>query len=248
MNELKVAVALTLLRFELSPDPFRVPVPAPVMVQRSKNGIHFQLRKLSDPGGDKDKLWGPLPAVLSCCHSPCPCPFAHFQLWSAHLPACLISCLLPSSTLSALLLSPFSRLPICCLSICLWPPVSLTVHLILIACSPPACLFSPVFFPFCLPIYPWIHFYFDATIICLCLRDLEQHKVILWWFWSEKSEMGFPEHNQDVGRSPIQRPRLRLHFLLFSHLELQSLHSLAPGPSSTFKSWGIKCPSASVFT
>ena len=56
MNELKVAVALTLLRFELSPDPFRVPVPAPVMVQRSKNGIHFQLRKLSDPGGDKDKL------------------------------------------------------------------------------------------------------------------------------------------------------------------------------------------------
>ena len=56
MNELKVAVALTLLRFELSPDPFRVPVPAPVMVQRSKNGIHLQLRKLSDPGGDKDKL------------------------------------------------------------------------------------------------------------------------------------------------------------------------------------------------
>ncbi|OWK04991.1 CYP4A11 [Cervus elaphus hippelaphus] len=56
MNELKVAVALTLLRFELSPDPSRVPVPTPVMVLRSKNGIHLQLRKLSDPGGDKDKL------------------------------------------------------------------------------------------------------------------------------------------------------------------------------------------------
>ncbi|XP_070324305.1 cytochrome P450 4A11-like isoform X2 [Odocoileus virginianus] len=56
MNELKVAVALTLLRFELSPDPSRVPVPTPVMVLRSKNGIHLQLRKLSDPDGDKDKL------------------------------------------------------------------------------------------------------------------------------------------------------------------------------------------------
>ncbi|XP_068847658.1 taurochenodeoxycholic 6 alpha-hydroxylase-like isoform X1 [Capricornis sumatraensis] len=56
MNELKVAVALILLRFELSPDPSRVPVPTPVMVLRSTNGIHLQLRKLSDPGGDKDKL------------------------------------------------------------------------------------------------------------------------------------------------------------------------------------------------
>uniref|UniRef100_A0A8C6E808 Taurochenodeoxycholic 6 alpha-hydroxylase-like n=1 Tax=Moschus moschiferus TaxID=68415 RepID=A0A8C6E808_MOSMO len=56
MNELKVAVALTLLRFELSLDPSRVPVPMPVIVLRSKNGIHLQLRKLSDPGGDKNKL------------------------------------------------------------------------------------------------------------------------------------------------------------------------------------------------
>ncbi|XP_069446805.1 taurochenodeoxycholic 6 alpha-hydroxylase-like isoform X3 [Ovis canadensis] len=48
MNELKVAVALTLLRFELSPDPARVPVPMPVVVLRSTNGIHLQLRKLSD--------------------------------------------------------------------------------------------------------------------------------------------------------------------------------------------------------
>ena len=56
MNELKVAVALILLHFELSPDPFKVPVPTPVMVQRSKNGIHLQLRKLSDPGRNKDKL------------------------------------------------------------------------------------------------------------------------------------------------------------------------------------------------
>ncbi|XP_027825522.2 taurochenodeoxycholic 6 alpha-hydroxylase-like isoform X6 [Ovis aries] len=56
MNELKVAVALTLLRFELSPDPARVPVPMPVVVLRSTNGIHLQLRKLSDSGRDKDKL------------------------------------------------------------------------------------------------------------------------------------------------------------------------------------------------
>ncbi|XP_066232303.1 cytochrome P450 4A11-like [Saccopteryx leptura] len=46
MNELKVAVALTLLRFELVADPFRVPIPIPEIVLKSKNGIHLQLRKL----------------------------------------------------------------------------------------------------------------------------------------------------------------------------------------------------------
>ncbi|XP_057575738.1 taurochenodeoxycholic 6 alpha-hydroxylase-like [Hippopotamus amphibius kiboko] len=46
MNELKVAVALTLLRFELAPDPSRVPVPIPRLVLKSQNGIHLQLRKL----------------------------------------------------------------------------------------------------------------------------------------------------------------------------------------------------------
>ncbi|XP_047726075.1 cytochrome P450 4A11-like isoform X2 [Prionailurus viverrinus] len=46
MNEMKVAVALTLLRFELAPDPSRVPVPWPRIVLRSKNGIHLHLRKL----------------------------------------------------------------------------------------------------------------------------------------------------------------------------------------------------------
>ncbi|XP_044626671.2 cytochrome P450 4A11-like isoform X2 [Equus asinus] len=46
MNELKVAVALTLLRFELAPDPSRVPVPVPRIVLKSKNGIHLHLRKL----------------------------------------------------------------------------------------------------------------------------------------------------------------------------------------------------------
>ncbi|CAI9152241.1 unnamed protein product [Rangifer tarandus platyrhynchus] len=56
MNELKVAVTLALLHFELSPDPSRVPVPMPVIMVRSTNGIHLQLRKLSDPSGDKDKL------------------------------------------------------------------------------------------------------------------------------------------------------------------------------------------------
>ncbi|KAF7485348.1 cytochrome P450 4A11 isoform X1 [Marmota monax] len=46
MNELKVAVALTLLRFELLPDPTRVPVPMLLPVMKSKNGIHLHLRKL----------------------------------------------------------------------------------------------------------------------------------------------------------------------------------------------------------
>lgn len=46
MNEMKVAVALTLLRFELAPDPFRVPVPLTGIVLMSKNGIHLHLRKL----------------------------------------------------------------------------------------------------------------------------------------------------------------------------------------------------------
>ncbi|XP_051027403.1 cytochrome P450 4A14 [Acomys russatus] len=47
MNELKVAVALTLLRFELLPDPRRVPVPVARLVLKSKNGIHLCLKKLS---------------------------------------------------------------------------------------------------------------------------------------------------------------------------------------------------------
>nr|XP_048309370.1 cytochrome P450 4A12 [Myodes glareolus] len=46
MNELKVAVALTLLRFELLPDATRIPVPTPRLVLKSKNGIHLCLKKL----------------------------------------------------------------------------------------------------------------------------------------------------------------------------------------------------------
>ncbi|XP_077636774.1 cytochrome P450 4A11-like [Crocuta crocuta] len=46
MNEMKVAVALTLLRFELAPDPCRVPVPQPRLLLKSKNGIHLHLKKL----------------------------------------------------------------------------------------------------------------------------------------------------------------------------------------------------------
>ncbi|XP_044919363.1 cytochrome P450 4A12A-like [Mustela putorius furo] len=46
MNEMKVAVALTLLRFELAPHPFKVPVPTPRIMLMSKNGIHLHLRKL----------------------------------------------------------------------------------------------------------------------------------------------------------------------------------------------------------
>ncbi|XP_007944894.1 cytochrome P450 4A11-like [Orycteropus afer afer] len=46
MMELKVAVALILLRFELSLDPTRVPLPIVGLVLKSCNGIHLHLKKL----------------------------------------------------------------------------------------------------------------------------------------------------------------------------------------------------------
>ena len=56
MNELKVATALTLLRFELLPDPTRIPIPMARLVLKSKNGIHLRLRRLPNPCEDKDQL------------------------------------------------------------------------------------------------------------------------------------------------------------------------------------------------
>ncbi|XP_063794994.1 cytochrome P450 4B1-like isoform X1 [Pseudophryne corroboree] len=46
MNEMKVAVALTLQRFALSPDPDNEPLKLPQLVLRSVNGIHLNLRKI----------------------------------------------------------------------------------------------------------------------------------------------------------------------------------------------------------
>ncbi|EDL01012.1 mCG129517 [Mus musculus] len=46
MNELKVAVALTLLRFELLPDPTSVPILVLRIVLKSKNGIYLHIKKL----------------------------------------------------------------------------------------------------------------------------------------------------------------------------------------------------------
>ncbi|XP_053103595.1 cytochrome P450 4B1-like isoform X2 [Hemicordylus capensis] len=47
MNEMKIALALTLLRFELSPDPSHHPIPIQQVVTRSKNGIYLNLKALS---------------------------------------------------------------------------------------------------------------------------------------------------------------------------------------------------------
>ncbi|XP_069498353.1 cytochrome P450 4B1-like [Ambystoma mexicanum] len=48
MNEMKVAVALTLLRFELSLSTMDPPLVLPQLVLRSKNGIHVNLKKLKE--------------------------------------------------------------------------------------------------------------------------------------------------------------------------------------------------------
>ncbi|XP_053326242.1 cytochrome P450 4B1-like [Spea bombifrons] len=47
MNEMKVAVALTLNRFELSPDLSQPPKKIPQLILRSKNGVHLFLKKTS---------------------------------------------------------------------------------------------------------------------------------------------------------------------------------------------------------
>ena len=47
MTELKVAIALILLRFEVAPDPTRPPVPSFQILLKPKNGIYLYLKKIS---------------------------------------------------------------------------------------------------------------------------------------------------------------------------------------------------------
>ncbi|XP_033008104.1 cytochrome P450 4B1-like [Lacerta agilis] len=47
MMELKLAVALTLLRFQVAPDPANPPLEKPQLIMRSWNGIHLYLKKLA---------------------------------------------------------------------------------------------------------------------------------------------------------------------------------------------------------
>ena len=90
--------------------------------------------------------------------SPASCPAAHFLPFSSHLSPGSLSAVSPSVS----------------------DPLYLSLSTgILITQYPPVCLFSPVFLPFCLPVCPCIYFCFDGKMNCLCLRDLEQHKVIL---------------------------------------------------------------------
>ncbi|KAF4797154.1 Cytochrome P450 4B1 [Turdus rufiventris] len=46
MNEMKVALALTLSRFEIHPDPSKIPIMIPQIVLKSKNGIYVHLKKI----------------------------------------------------------------------------------------------------------------------------------------------------------------------------------------------------------
>ncbi|NXA31627.1 CP4B1 protein, partial [Eudromia elegans] len=46
MNEMKVALALTLKHFELTPDPSRPPILLPQLVLKSANGVHVHLKKI----------------------------------------------------------------------------------------------------------------------------------------------------------------------------------------------------------
>ncbi|XP_061488874.1 cytochrome P450 4B1-like isoform X2 [Rhineura floridana] len=47
MMELKLAVAMTLLRFHVAPDPAHPPLEKPQLIMRSWNGIHLYLKKLT---------------------------------------------------------------------------------------------------------------------------------------------------------------------------------------------------------
>lgn len=150
MNEMKVAVTLTLLCFELAPDSGSL-FPLQEVCWCPRMGSTCISGSSSNPCGDKDEPQGLLPAIMSSCHSPLSavlCPFLPFTLPTASLllsSSCASDCLY-FFCLVRLTLPQTSYLLICYPSptTWIWPPTELNT------CLFPSLLVLYIFFFLCL--------------------------------------------------------------------------------------------------